>query len=300
MALPSFFKRKASPAPPAAPPAPSSDEAGPVQAARAQARRRLIGAVVLLAVGVVVFPMLFETQPRPLAKDIPIDLPRRDAAVPKAPAVPRTSPAVTELPVPEPTPPASSSPAAVAVVAEAPPHSEPAVPEKADRADKSQKTERADKAEKADKAPVTAPAKPTAPASTAASAAAPKVPPVAASAARPEPPRADIRKAESDRARAALEGRVDASPPAPAPASAPDAKAGRFVVQVGAYTDAATLREVRAKVEKLGLKTYTQSVDTEAGKRTRVRVGPFATRQEADSASNRLKGAGLPGNVLVL
>ena len=72
MALPSFFKRKASPAPPAAQPDPSSDEAGPVQAARAQARRRLIGAVVLLAVGVVVFPMLFETQPRPLAKDIPI------------------------------------------------------------------------------------------------------------------------------------------------------------------------------------------------------------------------------------
>jgi DedD protein len=57
---------------------------------------------------------------------------------------------------------------------------------------------------------------------------------------------------------------------------------------------------VRAKVEKLGLKTYTQSVDTEAGKRTRVRVGPFATRAEAEAASSRLKGAGLPGNLLVL
>ena len=72
------------------------------------------------------------------------------------------------------------------------------------------------------------------------------------------------------------------------------------MVQVGAYTDTATLREVRAKVEKLGLKTYTQAVDTDAGQRTRVRVGPFDTRQEADKASARLKAAGLPGNVLVL
>jgi hypothetical protein len=29
-------------------------------------------------------------------------------------------------------------------------------------------------------------------------------------------------------------------------------------------------------------------------------VGPFATRQEAESASGKLKGAGLPGNVLTL
>jgi DedD protein len=105
---------------------------------------------------------------------------------------------------------------------------------------------------------------------------------------------ADARKAEADRARALLEGRASA------PAASAPAGGGRYVVQVGAYTDAATLREVRAKVEKLGLKTYTQTVETEAGPRTRVRVGPYATRQEAESASGKLKGAGLPGNVLTL
>ena len=271
MALPSFFKRKASAAPAAAAGDPLSDEAGPVQAARAQARRRLIGAVVLLAIGVVVFPMLFETQPRPLAKDIPIELPKRDAVASKAPAVPRTTPAVTELPVPEPAAPAS------AVGAEAPVPL-PVEPEKSAVA------------APAAPASVAAPAKPAAPAASAS-----RLP---ASAAKAEPPRADARKAESERARAALEGRVDS--PAAASAAASEAKSGRFVVQVGAYTDAATLREVRAKVEKLGLKTYTQSVDTDAGKRTRVRVGPFATKQEAEGASSKLKGAGLPGNVLVL
>jgi DedD protein len=71
-------------------------------------------------------------------------------------------------------------------------------------------------------------------------------------------------------------------------------------VQVGAFTDPATLREARARVEKLGLKTYTQVIEGDAGKRTRVRVGPFATREEATAAAARLKAAGLPGNVLAL
>jgi DedD protein len=79
-------------------------------------------------------------------------------------------------------------------------------------------------------------------------------------------------------------------------AAAAERPAGRFVVQVGAYTDR-TLREVRAKVEKLGLKTYTQEVETPSGRRTRVRVGPFDSRSEAEAAAARLKAAGLPATV---
>lgn len=280
MALPSFFKRKA-PTPKApVQPDPLADEAGPVQAARARARRRLIGAVVLLAAGVTVFPMLFETQPRPLPRDIPIELPRREGATsPKPAVVPRNAAAVTELPVAEPASPVlpGSAPAVGADASPTPtPVSEPA------------------------------PAVPVAePKASAAKPEAPKPDLHKAETVKPDPPKPaappqppEPKKAESDRARAALEGRSDA--PAAASTAAADSKAGRFVVQVGAYTDANTLREVRAKVEKLGLKTYTQSVDTEAGKRTRVRVGPFTTRPEAESASAKLKAAGLPGNVLVL
>jgi DedD protein len=82
-------------------------------------------------------------------------------------------------------------------------------------------------------------------------------------------------------------------------ASAP-ASSGRFVVQVGAYTDARTLKEARGKVEKLGLQTYTQVVENDAGKRTRVRLGPYATRDEAEAAAAKLKRAGLPANILAL
>ena len=72
------------------------------------------------------------------------------------------------------------------------------------------------------------------------------------------------------------------------------------MVQVGAYGDPAKLHEARAKVEKLGLKTYTQVIDSEAGKRTRVRVGPYATREQADEAAARLRHSGLPVAVLAL
>jgi DedD protein len=76
--------------------------------------------------------------------------------------------------------------------------------------------------------------------------------------------------------------------------------AGRYVVQVGAFADAAKAREARMKVERAGLKTYTQVADTSEGKRTRVRVGPFGTRAEAAQAADKIKGLDLPAAILSL
>lgn len=252
MALFSFLKRKNGPPRDAAQPtnAPSLDEGmAPEQQARAQARRRLIGAVVLLALGVLLFPLVFETQPRPMPADIPVEMPHREAAATRAAPARQVPAPLPPAPVAEPV---ASAPAAAAA---------PPTPEAS--------------------APVVEPARavPAAPASDAAPARAP----ASAAPATAERP-----------------AKVASAPRASAPAAASEPRGGRFVVQVGAYTDAGTLRDVRAKVEKLGLKTYTQAVETEQGTRTRVRVGPFATRQEAEAASTRLKGAGLPGNVLVL
>jgi DedD protein len=102
----------------------------------------------------------------------------------------------------------------------------------------------------------------------------------------------------------------------PAPAAAAPAKAksegkadgksdagsgdGRVVVQVGAYTDEGKVREVRQKLEKAGFKTYTQVVDTGEGKRTRVRVGPFASRAEAEKAAAKIKSLNLPASLLAI
>ena len=49
---------------------------------RRRARHRLIGAAVLVLLGVVGFPILFDTQPRPIQVDIPIEIPDRNKAVP--------------------------------------------------------------------------------------------------------------------------------------------------------------------------------------------------------------------------
>lgn len=115
--------------------------------------------------------------------------------------------------------------------------------------------------------------------------------PVPSPAPEPKPAaRAD----DSARARALLEGR---STEAPAAASAEEA---RFIVQVGAFADAEKAREARTKVERAGLKTYTQVVDTKDGKRTRVRVGPFTNRAEADKAAARIKALDLSASVLTL
>ena len=73
-----------------------------------------------------------------------------------------------------------------------------------------------------------------------------------------------------------------------------------MVVQVGAYADATKLAEARHKLEALGLKTYTQVVEVDGAKRTRVRVGPFASRADADKAAARIKSAGLPVAILTL
>jgi DedD protein len=74
----------------------------------------------------------------------------------------------------------------------------------------------------------------------------------------------------------------------------------RLVVQVGAYADAAKAREARLKLEKAGLKTYAQVVDTKDGQRTRVRVGPFPSRAEAEQVASKIKSLGLPVTILTL
>lgn len=263
-----------------------ADDPATLQQARARARRRLIGAVVLLAIGVIVFPILFETRPRALSPDIPITVSRKDSGT--VVTAPASSP---RPPAPVPPPPdagnegegavdakaAASSPgapgpvaasAADAVAAATPPRTEPRPEPKAD-------------------------AKPAAPAE-------PK-------ADRKPDAKADHKAdAKADhkpdhKPEAKPEAKPKSEPPktAAAEASAP-AKTGRYVVQVGAFTDALAVREARQKVEKLGLKTYTQEVDTPTGRRTRVRVGPFDTKAEADAAGAKLKGAGLPVYLLLL
>jgi len=241
MGLLSIFQSKSRAA--ATKPARAEPPADAVAQARTRARRRLIGAVVLVGIGVVGFPLLFETQPRPIPVDIPIEIPRKEGAPPLVMPAARPKAPVAAAPAE----PAASS-AAVEIITET----------------------RADAAR--DVPPVSTPA----------ASVAPKAPEPAPAKKAPEtapPPKA----AE------------------PAVAAKPSAKDGaRYVIQVGAFADASAARETRLKVEKLGLKTYTQVAETPAGNRIRVRVGPFASREEADRALAKAKAAGVAAVVLTL
>ena len=60
----------------------SNTPAESVDAMRRRARHRLIGASVLVVLGVIGFPLLFDTQPRPVSVDIAVDIPDRATAKP--------------------------------------------------------------------------------------------------------------------------------------------------------------------------------------------------------------------------
>ena len=295
-----------------------ADTADAMREVRARARTRLMGATVLLLVGVIGFPLLFETQPRPIPVDLPIEIPARNApsavdASSRAAARHTVSaaPLAASGPVPESVSYDSrpSAPLAASAAASAPPvHRSPFATLAAALAS-------------GPASPSSGPAAAAYVAPSMSASAAPAKP-----AAKPvKPPAASTTTATATAAAAAAAAAKPASalhtpgpvlPPPATPAKAspaailtdgaatnpPDAAAngGRFVVQVGAFLEDAKVRDTRAKVEKLGMKTYTQPVDTPTGKRVRVRVGPVATKAEADKIAARLKADGLQAVVLAL
>ncbi len=112
--------------------------------------------------------------------------------------------------------------------------------------------------------------------------------------AKPVPKTIPAPDSDGARARALLN-----ATPLSAKAAGAEAE-GRMVVQVGAFADVDKAREVRAKLERAGLKTYAQVADTKDGKRTRVRVGPFASRADAEKAAAKIKSLDLPAAILTL
>jgi len=93
--------------------------------------------------------------------------------------------------------------------------------------------------------------------------------------------------------------------PAPAPAAKPAEKAAAaprlqgFAVQVGAYRDEETLRQARAKLAAAGVVHYTERLEGDAAL-TRLRAGPFPTREAAENARATLKKASIDGQVVAL
>ena len=64
------------------------------------------------------------------------------------------------------------------------------------------------------------------------------------------------------------------------------------------FSNATNVKQLRAKLTAAGVKSYTETVKTSKGELTRVRAGPFASREAAEKARAKLVEMGLkPGAV---
>ena len=237
-----------------------------VDTLRQRARNRLIGSVVLVLIAVIGFPMLFDSQPRPVRVDVVVEIPDKNTVKPLVLPAP-----IVSAPSKTPNIPANmaeigmnNAQTATKTIATLTPNV---------TAQEVEKTAKA-KAE-ADKLKAQQDAEKT--------------------KAQQEAEKQRMQQ-EAARAKALLDGQSVVA----AAGAQPDAAAPRFVVQFGSFADAAKARDVRQKVERAGLKTYSQIADTANGKLTRVRVGPFATRAEADKAARSIEALGLPAAILTL
>lgn len=242
-----------------------------------QARRRLIGAVALTTAIVVVLPMVLDSEPKPVGQDIELRIPDKDKVGAFAPKIdiPPASTAVAALPVSSVV--AVSAPVASAVVPPAP---------------------------KVVAAPVVVPVPvpvPVAPAVAAPVAAAPSEPKPAPSPAKTVAP-APEHKADQTR----QDTKAEHAKPSQAK---PAAKAGTthteqghpvpqsgFVVQIGAFGNPDTAHSWQKNLNSQGFKAYTEKL----GNKTRVRIGPFATRDAANKARHKLEAKGLHSNIVEL
>ncbi|HEY6897300.1 MAG TPA: SPOR domain-containing protein [Rhodocyclaceae bacterium] len=233
-----------------------------------RARRRLVGAVALALLAVIVLPMVMDHEPRPVAQDIQIRIPKQDAEMPATKSIAEkpasaATPATAAAESPSAVAPAAVAAAAVGVAAAAK-SADAAKPADA----KSAEVKPADA-----KAAAKPEAKPEA-------AAEPAKKPVT----QPEPPKekAVAKKADEAKATAALEGKGGS---------------GQWIVQLGAYQNTGNVKVLMAKLKEMGLHAYTEKLDTPQGPRIRVRSGPYADRDAAVKAQARIKKIGVDGSV---
>ena len=98
--------------------------------------------------------------------------------------------------------------------------------------------------------------------------------------------------------------RDTATKPSPQAAKAPPTAAAPklegFAVQVGAFKDEDKLKQARDKLAAAGITHYIERRDSQSGGLTRLRAGPYATREAAERALAAVKAASLDGQVVPL
>jgi len=76
------------------------------------------------------------------------------------------------------------------------------------------------------------------------------------------------------------------------------APATRIYLQIAALGSEAAARDLVARLKKAGHAAIVEKVDTKEGARWRVRVGPYASREDAEQARTKLRAAGFQANAV--
>lgn len=278
----------------------------PVLPEKKRARRRLVGAIAL-ALGVAIgLPMVLDSEPKPLASDIEIKIPSKDkpaeaqAAAAAAPvantaALDSKEEIVDDAKLALKPSPAIAAPAAkpdtakadavkheAELKAEAKAKADQIARNKADNEAKARQDADYKQELERKQAEVKAEAKAKADAER-------KL--AEAKAARQAENVKPAGASEDARALAILEGKSAAKPAA--------AESGqKFVLQVAALSDKGKVDELRDKLKKAGISSFTEKAPS--GEVTRVRVGPFTNRDEAEKVKAKLTAMGLNGRLEIV
>lgn len=229
-----------------------------------RARRRLVGAIALAVLAAVVLPMVMDQTPQLPVQDVQIRIPGQDQVPAFSPKALASKPA--EAPVAKAAAPVAEQPISSGVEKTAEKSAEKSPAESAKTATKVEKKSEKPAEKSAEKMAEKAPEKP-----------------VAAKAG------AD----DSNRAAAILSGK----PAADASAAAKSAVGGEHVILIGAFANPANVKQLQGKLGELNIKVFTETLDSPQGKKTRVRAGPFASREAAEKALDRMKRIGVNGVV---
>ena len=251
---------------------------------QASSRKRLQAVVLatgaLAAAAVLAFLLWPASQTRPLALEPDVTVAQATAAHTPPSAPPKTLP-VGELPPPAQPPVEAGSDEA------APPAATPAASTPASAAPPAP-------------APAPAPAAAAAPAPTPAAAvtSAPAKP-----ATKAEPKKASASDNHGRRPVASATSAAQAAPAtkpakpaasaATAPAPAPVGSAPGYYINVGLFAEEANARKAQARMLNEGLPAFRQELQGAKGRRIRVRVGPYASRAQANAAAESIRAMAL-------
>ncbi|WP_144641507.1 SPOR domain-containing protein [Bordetella genomosp. 13] len=257
---------------------------------RARARRRLAGAVVLVLAAVIVLPMVLDSEPVPVADDIPIRIPDRDTPFQPQVSEPQAQSGLAGQP------PASGAAPADAASGQSGQAQAPAVqPGTATAAGQQPPTPPVPGQLADNTVPVTThPATPPKPAETKPAETRPvQNKPVEAKPETPaKPPTNSTRTDDGARALALLEGRP-APAQQPAPAAKPAQQSGNFVLQIASYGAQADAQSRRTQLHQAGItNAFVEQASINGKQQYRLRVGPFPSREAAQAAQARLRTLG--------